>query len=162
MVSEYLSIAALLISVSAVGIAVIRFKKESKVKIQKDLVTALTGIIDIVRNDTVRGYREALRESEVMNQIKDGKEIPLPLEDIIEKAARNVAVAYDKLGFILKHDADLERMVLEWHGDDIAEMWTMLEPLVKKEWRKRSPRYAMEFERLGKKAVHLEFKKIQP
>ncbi|CAE6487351.1 hypothetical protein NUZ5A_20300 [Candidatus Nitrosotenuis uzonensis] len=37
---------ALLVSLSAVGIAVIKFKKESKVRIQKDLVSALTGIID--------------------------------------------------------------------------------------------------------------------
>ncbi len=64
-----------------------------------------------------------LRESEVMNKIKGGKEIPLELDDKTEKAARYVAVAYDKLGFILKHDEDLERRVLEWHGDDIAEMW---------------------------------------
>lgn len=33
-----------------------------------------------------------------------------------------VAIAYDKLGFILKYDEDLEKRVLEQHGDDIAEM----------------------------------------
>lgn len=67
-----------------------------------------------------------------------------------------MAVAYDKLGFILKYDHELERRVLEWHGDDIAEMWVMLRPVVEGEWRGRNSRYAMEFERLGKKAVEFE------
>lgn len=159
MVTEYISLAALFISLSAVGIAVLRFKKESKVKVQRDLVSALTGIIDIVRNDTVREHREYLRDNETMQQIRAGREINFPLDEKTEKAARYVAVAYDKVGFILKHDTGLEGMVLEWHGDDIAEMWTMLKPLVEKEWRRRSPRYAIEFERLGKKALELEARK---
>lgn len=75
---------------------------------------------------------------------------------MLEKAARYVAVSYDKLGFIQKYDQDLERRVSEWQGDDIDEMWTMLQPLVKGKWRKRSPRYAMEFERIGQKAVEFE------
>ena len=139
---------------SAVGLAVIKFRKESKVQIQADMVTTLTKIIDIIRNDTVRGYREMLRESEVLKRLKmEGDDSLPPLDDKIEKAAKYVAVAYDKLGFILKHDEDLEKMVLEWHGDDIAEMWTMLQPIVKNKWRLRNPRYAMEFEKLGQKAV---------
>ena len=154
MVLDYLSLAAILISMSAVGLAVIKFRKESKVQIQADMVTTLTKIIDIIRNDTVRGYREMLRESEVLKRLKmEGDDSLPPLDDKIEKAAKYVAVAYDKLGFILKHDEDLEKMVLEWHGDDIAEMWTMLQPIVKNKWRLRNPRYAMEFEKLGQKAV---------
>jgi hypothetical protein len=154
LVLDYLSLVALLISLSAVGLAVIKFRKESKVQIQADMVTTLTKIIDIIRNDTVRGYREMLRESEVLKRLKiEGDDSLAPLDDKIEKAAKYVAVAYDKLGFILKHDEDLERRVLEWHGDDIAEMWMMLQPIVKNRWRLRNPRYAMEFERLGQKAV---------
>jgi len=154
--TDYLSLTALLISLTAVGFSIIKFKKESKVQIQADLVSTLTKITDIVRNDAVRERREMLRESEVMNKIKSGKEMPSELDDQTEKAARYVAVAYDKLGFILKHDEDLENRVLEWHGDDIAEMWTMLQPVVKNIWRKRKPRYAMEFERLGKRAAEIE------
>lgn len=156
MATDYLSLTALLISLTAVGFSIIKFKKESKVQIQADLVSTLTKITDIVRNDAVRERREMLRESEVMNKIKSGKEMPPELDDQTEKAARYVAVAYDKLGFILKHDEDLENRVLEWHGDDIAEMWTMLQPVVKNMWRKRKPRYAMEFERLGKRAAEME------
>lgn len=156
MATDYLSLTALLISLTAVGFSIIKFKKESKVQIQADLVSTLTKITDIVRNDAVRECREMLRESEIMHKIKSGKEMPPELDDQTEKAARYVAVAYDKLGFILKHDEDLENRVLEWHGDDIAEMWTMLQPVVKNIWRKRKPRYAMEFERLGKRAEEIE------
>lgn len=154
---DYVSLAALLISLSAVGLAIIKFTKESKVKIQADMVTTLSRIIDIIRNDTVREYRELLRESEALKQlnVEGGKALPT-LDDKTEKAARYVAVAYDKLGFIIKHDEDLQRRVLEWHGDDIAEMWLMLQPIVKNKWRLRHPRYAIEFERLGQKAVAYE------
>ncbi|MEM4378917.1 MAG: hypothetical protein QXX85_08055 [Candidatus Nitrosotenuis sp.] len=154
---DYVSLAALLISLSAVGLSIIKFTKESKVKIQADMVTTLSRIIDIIRNDTVREYRELLRESEALKQlnIEGGTTLP-PLDDKIEKAARYVAVAYDKLGFIIKHDEDLQRRVLEWHGDDIAEMWLMLQPIVKNKWRLKHPRYAIEFERLGQKAVAYE------
>lgn len=153
---DYVSLSALLISLSAVGLAIIKFAKESKVKIQADMVTTLSRIIDIVRNDTVREYRELLRESEALKQLNEGDKSLHLLDDKTEKAARYVAVAYDKLGFIIKHDEDLQRRVLEWHGDDIAEMWLMLQPIVKNKWRLRHPRYAIEFERLGQKAVAYE------
>jgi hypothetical protein len=148
---DYVSLAALLISFVAVSVGVIKFRKESKVQVQADLVTTLSKIIDIIRNDTVREYREILRKNEILNK-------PIPenitptLDDKTEKVARYVAVAYDKLGFILKHDEDLERRVLEWHGEDIEEMWKMLSPLVRNKWRQRNPKYAIEFERLGRKA----------
>lgn len=149
---DYVSLAALLISFAAVSLGIIRFRKESKIQVQSDLVTTLSKIIDIIRNDTVREYREILRKSEVLNKPVSGNNVP-SLDDKTEKIARYVAVAYDKLGFILKHDEDLERQVLEWHGEDIEEMWTMLAPLVKNKWRQRNPKYAIEFERLGRKAT---------
>jgi hypothetical protein len=154
---DLVSLAALLISLSAVCIAVIRFTRESKIQVQADMVTTLSKIIDIVRNDTVREYREMLRKSEALNQLKiQGYTQLPPLDDKIEKAARYVAVAYDKLGFIIKHDEDLQRRVLEWHGDEITEMWLMLQPIIKNKWRLRHPRYAIEFERLGQKAIDYE------
>jgi len=99
----------------------------------------------------VREYREILRKNETLNKPIPENATPA-LDDKTEKIARYVAVAYDKLGFILKHDEDLERRVLEWHGEDIEEMWKMLSPLVKNKWRQRNPKYAVEFERLGRKA----------
>jgi hypothetical protein len=158
MAIDYVSLAALLISMAAVGLGIVKFRKESKIQVQADLVTTLTKIIEIIRNDTVREYRGMLRKNEILNQLAQGNNnVPLPiLDDITEKAARYVAIAYDKLGFILKHDEDLEKRVLEWHGDDIAEMWLMLRRIVKDKWRQRNPRYAMEFERLGQKAVDYE------
>lgn len=147
-----MSLVALLISLIAASVSIIKFRKESKVQVQADLVTTLTKIIDIIRNDTVREYREILRKNETLSKPSSENTTPT-LDDSTEKIARYVAVAYDKLGFILKHDEDLERRVLEWHGEDIEEMWIMLSPLVKNKWRQRHPRYAIEFERLGRKAM---------
>jgi hypothetical protein len=147
---DYVSLAALLISLAAAIVSIIKFRKETKVKIQADLVTTLTKIIDIIRNDTVREHRELLRKNDILSHVSENT-LPI-IDEHTEKIARYVAVSYDKLGFILKHDEDLERRVLEWHGEDIEEMWTMLAPLVYHKWRQRNPRYAIEFERLGKKA----------
>jgi hypothetical protein len=97
---------------------VIKFTKESKVQIRADLVSTLAKIIEIIRNDTVREYREIIREDKILNEFKNNTSdhITIPvIDERTEKAARYVAVAYDKLGFILKHDADLEKQVLEWH-----------------------------------------------
>ncbi len=149
---DYVSLAAILISLAAVSVSVIKFRKESRFQIQADLVTTLTQIIEIIRNDTVREYREILRKNDLLNRPTRENEI-LPIDDKTEKIARYVAVSYDKLGFILKHDEDLEKRVLEWHGEDIEEMWIMLSSLVKNKWRQRNPKYAIEFERLGKKAM---------
>ena len=127
---DYVSLAAILISLAAVSVSVIKFRKESRFQIQADLVTTLTQIIEIIRNDTVREYREILRKNDLLNRPTRENEI-LPIDDKTEKIARYVAVSYDKLGFILKHDEDLEKRVLEWHGEDIEEMWVMLSSLVK-------------------------------
>jgi hypothetical protein len=99
-----------------------------------------------------------LRKNEALSKtVQDNNDAYVPpLDDKTEKAAKYVAVAYDKLGFILKHDEDLEKRVLEWHGDDIVEMWLMLRCIVKNKWRQRNPRYAIEFERLGQKAISFE------
>ena len=148
---DYASLAALLISLAVAIVSIIKFRKETKVKIQADLVTTLTKIIDIIRNDTVREYRELLRKSDILRHASENT-LPM-IDEYTEKIARYVAVSYDKLGFILKHDVDLERRVLEWHGEDIEEMWVMLSSLVKNKWRQRNPKYAIEFERLGKKAM---------
>lgn len=54
-------------------------------------------------------YKDIAKFYEKMKLSKQNPEGTIPsLDDKIEKAARYIAVAYDKLGFILKHDEDLE------------------------------------------------------
>ena len=40
-----------------------------------------------------------------------------------EDVARDVAIMYDAVGFILHGNPRLEREILEWHSDAISDMW---------------------------------------
>ena len=73
-----------------------------------------------------------------------------------EEAARNVASTYDRLGFILKHDKELEDEFVQWQSYVIADMWLLTRDLVTKKWRSKNLSYLKEFERIGKKAVDIE------
>ena len=57
--------------------------------------------------------RRALRKSKLLTQIKEGngnEKLVFELDMATEDAARNVASNYDRLGFILKHDKELEEL----------------------------------------------------
>ena len=73
-----------------------------------------------------------------------------------EDAARNVASTYDRLGFILKHDKELEDEFIQWQSYVIADMWLLTKDLVIKKWRSKNQSYLKEFERIGKKALEIE------
>ena len=45
------------------------------------------------------------------------------IDPATEEAARNVASTYDRLGFILKHDKELEDEFIQWQSYVIADMW---------------------------------------
>lgn len=156
---DYMAFASLLISVFAASISMVRYRKESRIQRQADIVSTFTDIVKLIDNDRAVESRGVLRADKTLNQLKDrdpGDSGDLPLPEIDEKtheAARYVATTYDRLGFILKHDPVLEREVLGWNGDVIADMWELTRPLVKKKWRLRNPDYAKEFERLASMAV---------
>jgi len=63
-----------------------------------------------------------------------------------EDAARNVASTYDRLGFILKHDKELEDEFVQWQSYVIADMWLLTRDLVTKKWRSKNQSYLKEFE----------------
>jgi hypothetical protein len=73
-----------------------------------------------------------------------------------EDAARNVASTYDRLGFILRHDKELEDEFIQWQSYVIADMWLLTKDLVTKKWRSKNQSYLKEFERIGKKALAIE------
>jgi hypothetical protein len=149
---DYASLASLFISISAVAISIVRFRRESKLQTQADMVSALTDIVKLIDNDNAVEARGILRADKKLNELRDGE---VSTTDIAEKtweAARYIATTYDRLGFILRHDSALEAEILGWQGDVIVDMWKVTRPLIQEKWRKRTPRYAEEFERLAKKA----------
>ena len=91
--------------------------------------------------------------------MKDGNgndNVIIELDRVTEEAARNVASAYDRLGFILKHDKELEDEFIQWKGYVIADMWLLTKDLVTKKWRSSNGTYLKEFERIGRKAIKIE------
>src|SRR5574341_1111316 len=158
---DYISFASLVISLMAVSVTFIRFKKESKRQRQADLVSTLTDIVKLIDNDRAVESRGILRKNKILHMLKDERDdnamlIP-QIDSETEEAARYVATTYDKLGFILKHDKELEE-VLQWHGYVIVDMWMLTEDLSMKKWRQRSQAYLLEFEKLSKKAIDYENK----
>ena len=157
---DYISFASLVISLMAVSVTLIRFKKESKRQRQADLVSTLTDIVKLIDNDRAVESRGILRKNKILNMLKDGRDdsamLITQIDSETEEAARYVATTYDRLGFILKHDKELEEEVLQWHGYVIVDMWMLTGDLVMKKWRQRSQAYLLEFEKLSKKAIDHE------
>lgn len=95
----------------------------------------------------------------MLTQTKDGngnEKLVFELDMATEDAARNVASTYDKLGFILKHDKELEDEFIQWQSYVIADMWLLTKDLITKKWRSKNQSYLKEFERIGKKALDIE------
>ncbi len=167
---DYISFSSLIISLLAVSITLLRYTKESKRQRVADIVSALTDIIKLIDNDRAIRSRALLRKNEFLNSLKItkdndyGNEPLTHLDSETEAAARYVATTYDRLGFILKHDNDLEDEIIRWHGSVIADMWILIRQLINKKWRIRDSEYMMEFERLGEKALkykNIKGKKLQ-
>ena len=158
--TDIITLTSLVLSVFASVIAAVRFKTESKLQSQADQVTTLYDIVRIIDSDRAVESRGILRENNELNYIKNndpdstGFTLP-PLDERTHDAARFIATTYDRLGFIVKHQPRLEKEILDWNGEVIADMWLLTRHIIKKELRARYPNYAREFERLGIKALSL-------
>ena len=97
-------------------------------------------------------------KNKILNQLKDGTKndnLIFEIDPGTEEAARNVASTYDRLGFILKHDKELEDEFIQWQSYVIADTW-LFKDLVNKKWRSRNKKYLKEFERISHKALDNE------
>ena len=160
---EPLVISSLIFSVVAMGLSlarIFRSFREGKRKRQSDLFSNVANITRIIEDEKFVQSRRALRKSKMLNQIKEGNggngKLVFELDMATEDAARNVASNYDRLGFILKHDKELEDEFVQWQSYVIADMWLLIRELVTKKWRSKNQSYLKEFERIGKKALDIE------
>ncbi len=159
---EPLVVSSLIFSVVAMGLSlarILRSYREGKRKRQSDLFSNITSITRIIEDENFVQSRRALRKNKLLNQIREGnanEQLILELDVATEDAARNVASNYDRLGFILKHDKELEDEFIQWQSYVIADMWLLTRELVIKKWRLKNQSYLKEFERIGKKALDLE------
>jgi hypothetical protein len=159
---EPIIVFSFIFSLIAIGLSlarILRSQKESKRKRQADLFLNVTNIIKILEDEKFIQSRKALRKNKILNQLKDGTKndnLIFEIDPGTEEAARNVASTYDRLGFILKHDKELEDEFIQWQSYVIADMWLFTKDLVNKKWRSRNKKYLKEFERISYKALDNE------
>lgn len=159
---EPLVISSLIFSIVAMGLSlarILRSYREGKRKRQSDLFSNITSITRIIEDEKFVQSRRALRKNKLLNQIREGngnEQLVFDLDVATEDAARNVAANYDRLGFILKHDKELEDEFIQWQSYVIADMWLLTKELITKKWRSKNQSYLKEFERIGKKALDIE------
>jgi hypothetical protein len=159
---EQIAISSLIFSLIARGLSlarVLRSHSDGKRKREANLFSNVTNITNILDDEKFIQSRRTLRKDKLLIQLRESdgntnliREIDLETEE----AARNVATTYYRLGFILKHDKELEDEFLQWQSYVIADIWMLTKELVTKKWRKRNKMYLKEFERLGNKAIHNE------
>ena len=156
-------------SLTAIALSLVRIfksQKESKRKRQSDLFLNVTNLLRLLEDEKFIQSRSALRKNKLLIQLKDGNykndnnennnNLIFEIDPATEEAARNVATTYDRLGFILKHDKELEDEFIQWQSYVIADMWLFTKDLVNKKWRSRNKNYLKEFERISQKAFEYE------
>jgi hypothetical protein len=158
---ELIVVSSLIFSVVAMVLSlarIVRSSREGKRKRQSDLFSNVTNITRIIEDEKFVQSRKGLRKSKLLNQLKEGNgnDSLIELDMATEDAARNVASTYDRLGFILKHDKELEDEFIQWQSYVIADMWLLTKDLIIKKWRSKNQSYLKEFERIGKKALAIE------
>jgi hypothetical protein len=164
------STVALIVSVTSLIITVVFQTRNIR-------LTTFNSFLDQLGSKELRKDREVIRNDQVYRIWKDKTEDQLATLDLdkeytklgksnaevsksltesgesLDWIAREVAVAYDRVGFVLKHYPAMEVEILEWNGPTISEMWKRLEPLVLHKWSKKGNKFAPDFEALGEKAV---------
>jgi len=159
---ELLVVSSLIFSVVAMVLSlarIVRSYREGKRKRQSDLFSNVTNITKIIEDENFVQSRRALRKNKLLVQSKEGNgndKLFSELDVATEEAARNVASNYDRLGFILRHDKELEDEFIQWQSYVIADMWLLTRELVTRKWRSKNQLYLKEFERIGKKALDIE------
>ena len=149
---EPIVLSSLIFSVVAMVLSlarILRSYKEGKRKRQSDLFSNVTNITRIIEDEKFVQSRRALRKNKLLNQLREGNgndNIIFELDVATEDATRNVASTYDRLGFILKHDKELEDEFVQWQSYVIADMWLLTRDLVTKKWRSKNQSYLKEFE----------------
>jgi len=126
---ETIIIFSFIFSLIATGLSLVRIlrtHKESKRKRQADLFLNVTNLIRIIEDEKFMQSRKALRKNKILSQLKEGNNnndsLIFEIDPATEEAARNVASTYDRLGFILKHDKELEDEFIQWQSYVIADM----------------------------------------
>lgn len=97
----------------------------------RDLQSTIV-LIDELGSKEVRKARSWVLD----NLPEDGSAKDIPVDGL--EMAKTVAVAYDRVGFLIMQKLAPQRPFFEWQQDEIGRLWPRLEPIVTKEQTRRS------------------------
>lgn len=110
---------SLSISIFAAFLSFFKYAKESKLQRRADLVSTFSAIIALIDNYITIESRGLLRKNELLVKLKnidpekeDTSSLWLSIDEKSEEASRYVATTYDRLGFILRNDVELEESII--------------------------------------------------
>ena len=117
------------------------------------LVSNFSVITDYIGNEITRKNRRILYNStKQMDELL--KTYPNHKEDLqkLNDAAKQISAMYDRVGFLLDQDSDIEGKILEYQGFTLGIMWKMIEPL-HNTWKEKDKALDYkQFKRIGEKA----------
>lgn len=93
---------------------------------------------EIGRKEVQVARAKVLKEI-TLDSVAVGKPLPPLPGDLPKEDALMLAVAYDRLAFLVRGSPRLEKEVVEWHRE-IIEVWSRLGRYVQEEWRKEEGR----------------------
>ena len=82
------------------------------------------------------------------------KTYPNHKEDLqkLNDAAKQISAMYERVGFLLDQDSEIEEKILEYQGFTLGIMWKMIEPL-NNTWKEKDKSLDnKQFKRIGEKA----------
>jgi hypothetical protein len=78
---------------------------------------------------------------------------PTKLDEDQRWRARRIAVAYDRVGYMVKQRLIPRDALFDFQQDEIKKLWEKLEPIIREE-QKRRPHHCAHFEYLFKNGCH--------
>jgi len=125
--TDVIFIVSVSVSITAVLVTVLYNRRTTR-------LSMLAIVFDHLFSGETRRMRYLVRERrQEFLQIKKNPEYRLPAE--LEDAGRYIASAYDRIGFYLWKHQRLTSDFLQWQGDVVLEMWSILGDWVRNYWR---------------------------
>lgn len=119
------------------------------------LVSNFATIIDYIGNEDTRQNRRVLYNNFQKMQILLSKYPDIRNdEELVElqETAKQISAMYDRVGFLLEQDEELEEKIIDFHGFTIAIVWKLVQPIHKKWIEKDKALEYLRFKKIGEKA----------
>jgi hypothetical protein len=134
----------LLFATIAATVALFYAKNQAREASRARELAAARVLFDEIGTDEIRRIR-----TWVLEEVKEDS-IPLTIGPEQKGDIRRLAVAYDRVAYMIKFDLLPEKALFYFQRDDISQIWIKIEPIIN-EVRQRRPHYYDFFKCLAEK-----------